>query len=228
MQSGPYSFAFEYRKNDKDDNGLGMVTPLNEDANKLPEHVRTRTILYLLENCDRAQLLQELLGLPDTLLLFLTKLKRLTLRFKIPAQDIREIQYLMPSHVDSDPANPARIIKTTSGKTISEVVRRFYVQRHYVNDMPADSARKKVHEAEVVLGFPLDDSNMPIIEDQHVFAYLPLKKAGYTVRATPFMLPRVTNKLWMLTRKTYSSSFIRTSSPRPTEKILQTPHGIDV
>ncbi|KAF2094595.1 hypothetical protein NA57DRAFT_80394 [Rhizodiscina lignyota] len=180
VQSGPYSFAFEYRKSDKDDNGLGMVTPLNEDANKLPERVRTRTILYLLENYDREQLLQELLGLPDTLLLFLTKLRRLTLRFKVPAQDITEIQYLMPSHVDSDPANITRIIKTTSGKNSSEVVRRFYVQRHHVSNMPADPARKMVHEAEVVLGFPLDESNTPIIEDQHVFAYLPLKKAGYT------------------------------------------------
>lgn len=54
--------------------------------------------------------------------------------------------------------------------------------------MPEDQARKEVKEdeepiyikkADVVLAFPLDDQDIPVIEEQHVFAFLPLRKAGY-------------------------------------------------
>jgi hypothetical protein len=47
--------------------------------------------------------------------------------------------------------------------------------------MPQDDVRKDINQAEVVLAFPLDESNTPVLDEQHVYAYLPLRKIGYKV-----------------------------------------------
>lgn len=73
IQSGPLSFSFEHTR-DSSDNGLGMVTPLDEDYEDLPEGVHTRITLTILDPSSFERRVQDLLNIPDTLLLFLTKL----------------------------------------------------------------------------------------------------------------------------------------------------------
>ncbi|KAF2464794.1 uncharacterized protein BDR25DRAFT_380700 [Lindgomyces ingoldianus] len=115
VQSGPFSFAFEYRREDRDD-GLGMITPMYEERLSLPKRVRTRMILHLLDNCDREALRNELINLPDTLLLFLKKLKEISVQIKLAEH---------PEH--------SLWMKNT----------------------------------------------VPVLEEQHVYAFLPLRKVGY-------------------------------------------------
>lgn len=81
VQSGPYSFAFEYKR-DSDEGGLGMITPLNEEHGTIPEGYETRMVLHLLGDCNRDALFNEFQALPDTLLLFLRKLTVLIIRLK--------------------------------------------------------------------------------------------------------------------------------------------------
>ncbi|KAF7894390.1 uncharacterized protein EAF01_009841 [Botrytis porri] len=52
--------------------------------------------------------------------------------------------------------------------------------RRVVN-LPANSARAKILEAEVILAFPINEDHVSDIEEQDVFAFLPLKKTGYKV-----------------------------------------------
>lgn len=58
---------------------------------------------------------------------------------------------------------------------------KFWMARKVATDMPADRARKGIKNAEVVLAFPLDENESPLIAEQQAFAFLPLRKAGYTV-----------------------------------------------
>ena len=77
VQSGPFCFAFEHGD---DDLGLGMVTPINEEHEFLPEGIRTRFTLTLNQQTSYEDRITEFQNLPDTLLLFLTKLKKLVVR----------------------------------------------------------------------------------------------------------------------------------------------------
>ncbi len=178
VQSGPYSFAFDYDK-EQPDSGLGMVTPLNEPYSELPRGTRTRIVLYLHMSCDKEALVREFDNLPDTLLLFLRKLKRLSLRIERPGNTVVEKAYELTS------TGNRACMKRTIGRESVDL--NFWIARKTVSDMPEDEAREgtegteRIKEAEVVLGFPLNEGDMPVVADQHVFAFLPLRKVGFKV-----------------------------------------------
>ncbi|TGO32803.1 hypothetical protein BHYA_0288g00120 [Botrytis hyacinthi] len=181
IQSGPYSFAFEYRKGDSIDRGLGMVTPLSEKPHELPNDVRTRTILYLHKDEDQMELCQDLIKLPDTLLLFLQNLQQLTVRFELPDQVIQKVQYSTTRSDKSHFKNKVQIKTAITGTDSTDTSKSFWVKKHRAVNLPADPARQHIHEAEVVLAFPIDEDDIPVIENQDVFAFLPLRKVGYKV-----------------------------------------------
>ncbi|TGO13902.1 hypothetical protein BTUL_0061g00190 [Botrytis tulipae] len=71
-------------------------------------------------------------------------------------------------------------IKTAITGTITSVISRsFWVKKRHVINLPADSARRQIHEAEVVLAFPIDEDYVSVIKEEYAFAFLPLKKVGY-------------------------------------------------
>lgn len=71
VQSGPFSFAFEYTKQ-SDPIGLGMVTPIDADFEQLPQGVGTRIRLTLIESVtENRERYSDLFNMPDTILLFL-------------------------------------------------------------------------------------------------------------------------------------------------------------
>jgi hypothetical protein len=184
VQSEPYSFAFDYDQH-QPDSGLGMVTPLPAEYFELPHGVRTRMILSLRANCDLEALFQEFQALPDTLLIFLKTLMKLSLRIERPGEDPLEMVYTIST----------KDHRTTITKAIGGVEHHFYfwVAEKVVENMPKDEGRvikrdgkpdEWITKAKVVLALPLDSSDVPIIEPQHVFAFLPLKKVGFKVCCT--------------------------------------------
>ena len=183
VQSEPYSFAFVNQPGDPKDNGLGMVTPLNEDPLTVPDWVRTRIILYLLENCDREKLERNFRSLQETLLLFLQKLKQLSVQIELPPSPQSQLTYTRRPNETGQPKSQVTIEKVDD---ISSSIQKFWIKKRSVDNMPANSARAKVHEAEVVLAFPIDKNEIPVIADQHVFAFLPLQKVGFKVRVGSF------------------------------------------
>jgi hypothetical protein len=179
VQSGPFSFAFEYRHGvDKD--GLGMVTPVNEERLELPDGIRTRIILHLLEDCDRGKLYREFTNLPDTLLLFLNTLTALKIRIRISGHPEVHNDYEI-----SALGSRVRIDKTMDNLDIA--TQNYWITRLLATDMPTDNARRNINEAEVVLAFPLDADDVPVIEDQQVFAFFPLRRIGYKVFQLTFL-----------------------------------------
>ncbi|KAF5878202.1 uncharacterized protein Bfra_000367 [Botrytis fragariae] len=180
IQSGPYSFAFEYFKEDSKDCGLGMVTPMNETPHELPDDVQTRMVLYLHVDKDREALRQDLLNLPNTLLLFLKKLRQLTVKFELHDRDIRKARFFLTCPNNNSLSEDIVQIETAITGPFNYVRHEsFWVKKRRVVNLPTNSARAEIREAEVILAFPIDKDHVPVIEEQYAFASLPLKKTGY-------------------------------------------------
>ncbi|KAL8829788.1 MAG: hypothetical protein Q9191_001815 [Dirinaria sp. TL-2023a] len=173
IQSGPFCFAFEYGK---DDDGLGMVTPINDEHEKLPKKVRTRFTLTLNGHVSFDDLVHEFNGLPDTLLLFLTKLKRITIR--VPK--VAGLSNTVYTYTYDETLQIGTVVKSESmGESSKVTSRQYYVERRVIKDLPADKARPHTSGAEVVLAFPVNEESRPIIEQQHVFAFVPMRRVGF-------------------------------------------------
>jgi hypothetical protein len=176
IQSEPYSFAFAY---DDNDSGLGMVTPLNEPHLPIRDGVQTQMILYFRDRRTREQVLEEFLHhLPLTILLFLKKLKRMTLDINVPDHARQRISYSMLPADGSLTKNRVTIRKE-DGESSSDY--DFWVKKQQVYDMPWHSARGNISQAEIVLAFPLLEE-VPVIESQWISAYLPMRKEAFKVR----------------------------------------------
>ncbi|KAH8586657.1 hypothetical protein B0O99DRAFT_585566 [Bisporella sp. PMI_857] len=197
IQSGPFSFSFEHIRGSRDgelgtgtpleegdieswgDDGLGMVTPIDEEYNDLPEGVRTRITLTLLNPSTFEQRVQDLLNLPHTLLLFLVKLDVLEINIYPEHGHATRIKY---SHSGDEVGEYLEtIVKTTTfNREVNEKALNFFVVRKNVDNLPPDETRKNTNQATVVLAFPIDEEGDALIEQQHVFAFLPLRLAGFT------------------------------------------------
>jgi hypothetical protein len=97
----------------------------------------------------------------------------MTINLTLPDHPKMHLEYKLSSS-----ANRVTITKT---KDQSISTQKFLTTKRQVNNMPKDSARGSVSEAEVVLAFPLGANDIPVIEDQFTFAFLPLRKLGFKV-----------------------------------------------
>lgn len=179
VQSGPFCFAFDHGD---DDYGLGMVTPINDEHEDLPANVRTRFTLKLNRHSSFEDRANEFRNLPDTLLLFLTKLKRIVIGI-YKEDGVSETVYRYSYDASSRVGKLRK--EESSGGFSSAASRSYYMERKTVKDLPSDQARPRISEAEVVLAFPIDKNQNPVIEQQHVFAYLPMRRVGFNVRIVP-------------------------------------------
>jgi len=71
-----------------------------------------------------------------------------------------------------------------SAGNVTEIEEKsFIVVRKEADSLPDDPARKHTNSASVVLAFPIDEDDAPIVdENQYVYAYLPLRQVGFSVR----------------------------------------------
>jgi hypothetical protein len=176
IQSGPFSFSFE---NQPGQNGLGTITPENQEHEELPKDVYTRITLRLADPTKFEQLVADLLELPDALLLFLERLVRITICIHRPNQPLTEITH----SYHKDEGNPIAKLITVSRPAGDRqgTTSLYHIARRQLSDLPTDGTKKRTDEAEVVLAFPVDSNSVPVIQPQHVFAYLPLRKVGFSV-----------------------------------------------
>jgi hypothetical protein len=177
IQSGPFSFSFEHQHGQ---NGLGMVTPENQEHEELPENVYTRMTLRFADPTKFEQRVADLLELPDTLLLFLEKLVEITICIQRPSQPLSEIAYSYHEY-EEDPV--VKLIKVSGpvGDRQETTTSLYHIARRQLSNLPTDDTQKRTDKAEVVLAFPVDSNSVPVIEPQQVFAYLPLRKVGFNV-----------------------------------------------
>lgn len=59
--------------------------------------------------------------------------------------------------------------------------RIYHVEGAELENLPEHGDQSAQTTAEVILAFPVDDSHRPIIEQQHVYSFLPMRQEGFKV-----------------------------------------------
>jgi hypothetical protein len=186
IQSGPFSFFFEHEPGDS---GMGMITPEYFEPEKGLQNPLTRMTLTLLNTLDHADLLSQFDALPDTLLLFVANLRSIKIAKYGPAGELLD-STLYSCDID-DVRRRARLLKIYGRRNEppEETSRYYHLTRKIIYNLPKDEQRD-FNTAEVVLAFPLDSDNVPVIKRQDVYAYLPIRDFGFNVRNFSFLLVR--------------------------------------
>ncbi|KAF9772494.1 hypothetical protein IL306_009798 [Fusarium sp. DS 682] len=182
IQSNGFSFSFTHRQGDS---GLGMVTPLWEDMDEHLGSSLTRITLLLHKSDDpeedarrRETIRLQFQDLKHTILLFLRKLRKVQVSF-FDDNDTETSSTTYSLHG----SNPVTVKKETL-EGVEE--RQYHVTKHIAENIPKSENRTYSDEqdradssAEVVLAFPLAESGAPIVENQDVFAFLPMRPMGF-------------------------------------------------
>jgi hypothetical protein len=175
IQSGPFCFFFEHRQGES---GLGMITPFNEKPRDLPPGVNTRITLFLTHISDFERRASELREIPDTLLLFLRKLQRLTIEIP-PLQS----QISFRRHEDL-----SKHLVTLTKETNGEQLKKFYhLEKTTLSNLPQHPSRPGQPEVDLILAFPVKEDFSPLIQAQYVYSFLPMRHEGFNV--SNFFLP---------------------------------------
>lgn len=179
IQSGVWSFRFEHQQGE---DGLGMVTPL-ENPTDAAAQTGTRITLSLSETTrqEYERLLDALDDLPDTIIFYLQKLRKIEINMVRPdgSSEAREIHKRVDlfDHKVTLTRTTRRDDQGPEHDNIDESV--YHVFSHTISQMPQDVRRRGRTSAKVELAFPVrTDDGQPKLCDrgQYVFAYLPLQR----------------------------------------------------
>ena len=183
IQSGPFSFAFLHTRED-DDDGLGMITPYYQDAEELSVGVRTRIELTLLESASFDELASEFRAVPDTFLMFLSRLRRLSI--ELYPQDNTHTATRYSKRESEENELYTTILTKTSCRGMQESTseQKYYTMKSDLHDLPFDEARKdkegnSIDRATAILAFPVDEHDEPVLKQQYTYAFLPLRRVGF-------------------------------------------------
>lgn len=176
IQSRRFDFRFEHLP--ADTTGLGMVTPFYEMFGPgWPDG--TRMTLTLLDPSDFSKRSEDLLGIPDVLILFLSKLRRIEVSV-LDSNTGTTSSVVHESHDGGGEQQGSPMwILTRKNDEISR--KYFHVERETFEGLPEDPARKKRDRAEVVLAFPTTSDSKPIFEPQLTYSFLPIGNFGFRV-----------------------------------------------
>lgn len=194
IHSGSYSFSFQHRKGGS---GFGMISPIWEESSEDSDEPLTRVTLFFHEDLSAEDLealhsstLEQLRGLQVEFLLFLRKIKRINVF--VYGED-GSIQEEARHSIESFDLYRSVIKKRTVAHGVTEDYSQLYhITRRKVTGLArsdnreynaAAEASRSYATSEVVLAFPLTDSFKAIISSQSVFAFLPIRNAGFSVSA---------------------------------------------
>lgn len=194
IQSGDYSFCFKHRQGQS---GMGMISPEWEEPLEIEKGPITRTTLFLhgegggVDGSTQQQnIASQLNELKPTMLLFLKNLKRINIHFyDVGGYEISSsVLSIVCPHGDNRPV--LQKSETRSGDTTNTQQQKYHVTRTIARGLPRNDNRDyTAYEEEcqtyanspVILAFPLSRDDVPMIEPQEVFAFLPVRHAGFNV-----------------------------------------------
>jgi hypothetical protein len=193
VQSGHFSFYFKHKRGDS---GLGMVVPIWQDPEEILQGPLTRMTLYLHDtegeahlNDLRETIFKQLSDLQETSLLFLRKLEKITVNFYDDNNGLKSSRSFHRANVDDHKVLLETIEAQTPGDSTTST-KQFHVTRHMASNLSmsvsrqipeTDAARRVAAGAEVVLAFPLTEDLEPILKNQELFAFLPVRESDFKV-----------------------------------------------
>lgn len=171
INSGKYSFKFDKREK------LGMIAPIwvADFPGKLATGF-TSIMLQLSTEYDETGLIREIKLLDPRLLVFLRKLRRIKL--SILEHDGNSWQTTYERHDERSWNNDQQLVKLQrGGKPL-----HYIVTRYLVDQLPTEPNRPGCAQSEILLGFPVTESDAAEIISQEVYAFLPIRDYGFKVR----------------------------------------------
>ncbi|KAM0261042.1 hypothetical protein ACHAQJ_002481 [Trichoderma viride] len=185
IQSNNFSFYFQHKRGDQ---GLGMISPIWYEPDKALPPPKTRMKLLLgdghetIASSQYQNILDQFDKLNENILLFMRNLEEIRISIFDKKGKTKRYTTFSKKCIHS---NHIRLTKVTeNGKKEQD----YYIYKHIVKDLKKNENRtyseyeeqSKVYStAEIALGFPLTKDSEPIIDYQDIFAYLPMKKAGF-------------------------------------------------
>ena len=171
ISSGEYTFRFDKHA------VLGMITPI-WDPGCLVEPGWT-TFRLQLGGSENGQALSKLLTeIQPSALLFLRQLR--SLEFHVKTLDRQRPLVVTIERVDST-GDIISLVRHENGNVTFD--QNFMLIRHSTPTYQHEDKRQGIHESEVVLAFPVGQSGTPVIAEQDVHAFLPLRRYGFNVSA---------------------------------------------
>jgi hypothetical protein len=156
-----------------------MTIPIYEDLTALEDCTVTRITLHLHEHIPLQDIHDHFIQLPFKSLLFLRNLKKIQVvdNWSALAQSI--CTWITNRGGKGKKSELITITEERSqmrpGKHLFQVFRKDALQ------LPEDRLRSNVDQTRVELAFPIYEDHLPRIEDQEVYAFLPLKDFGFNV-----------------------------------------------
>jgi hypothetical protein len=205
IQSGGFSFRFKHRPGDS---GMGMISPEWWEPTEELVGPLTRITLYLHDTGgdadaraeQRKNINEQFSDLKPEMLLFLKRLKKIEVRFFDGAGNQTSASLLSANPGEAVHQALLETTKVTGGGETTCVKQNYHVTKRTAFDLARKDNRDYSAEeqatqayaiAEIVLAFPLSKLHVPIIKQQKLFAFLPIRVVGFNVRdLTGFALAR--------------------------------------
>jgi hypothetical protein len=165
-----YTFKLDRREE------LGMITPIWEPSLTAVPGCTTFG-LELSRSADPKMLSAHLKDIQPTLLLFLQKLRYVIIEGPIGPQGRTATIEIHRDDVDTDIISLQRI---ENGRTS---INKYFRVTHVTQTHLGEDRRRDVTHSNVVLAFPLTETEAPQISVQSIHAFLPLRSYGFTVRS---------------------------------------------
>ena len=178
IQSGPFSFALSHTL-EEDEDGLGIITPFGENAENLVGGVSTRMTFTLLESVPFEEISAELLGIPETFIIFLGQLQELTIFIPHPTVETTVICYLKRD-VEVRGLCTTFVTKRcenerSSSPSTSTSTQIYHTTVHlldtYLNEVKNDDHGSDIDFATVRLAFPVDVNDEPVIHQHCIYGF---------------------------------------------------------
>ncbi|KAK0382401.1 hypothetical protein CLIM01_00214 [Colletotrichum limetticola] len=171
VSSGLYSF-----KLDKTRDMLGVLLPLPAVFIKPQrESENTSMALQLLGNSELERIAVELTKIKPEILLFLRRLRRIVVQ--TPNEQVDYLATYTDHDTDFHCETRTITMHTNNSETATET--KYVIIRKAVEDMPEESTRKDIGVSEVTLAFPLEQDGSPKVQEQPIFAFLPVGHYGF-------------------------------------------------
>ncbi|KAH0527319.1 hypothetical protein TsFJ059_002332 [Trichoderma semiorbis] len=191
IESGPFSFFFKHKKGDQ---GLGMITPVWGDPDEDEEPcLGTRMVLELgdghspISSSQYQIILDQFNSLKENILLFMRNIEEIRISVFDNEKKLMKSNTFSRERIDRNLIRLTQVSETAD--KVESSSRDYYLFKHTVGGLDKnelrtyseyEEANKTYASAEIVLGFPLTEESVPIVEYQEIFTFLPMKQAGFT------------------------------------------------
>lgn len=161
------SYSFKFEKNGP----LGMIAPVWTEFPIPAKRGYTTFYLHLLPNCNRRELLKEILALDPRMLIFLRQLRQININIEV--KDNPPLSRAL-SRLPDTPGPLGSMVTLRQDFTIF----KYLVFSHQARQLPREPKREGLSASQVLLAFPVADKQ-PKLEPQQVYAFLPIRDYGF-------------------------------------------------